>query len=117
MTLLKSFLSGLTWCRGYLWPTGGLFPILFALLVILEKRLIATRLSLNLLKVHFIFNVMRGITKHRIGFTSTRLSIHEYGSVNAVECAQDYFIATIFIHIYIIMILIEALIIGVHVPF
>ena len=50
----------------------------------LQKRLVATRLGLNFLKVHLVFDIVGCIAKHRVSFASARLSVHEYRSINTV---------------------------------
>ena len=50
----------------------------------LQKRLVAPRLGLNLLKVHLVFEIVGRITKHRVSLTGARLSVHEYRSIHAI---------------------------------
>ena len=50
----------------------------------LQKRLVAPCLGLDFLKVHLVFEIVSGITKHRVSFACARLSVHEYRSIHTI---------------------------------
>lgn len=79
----------------------------------LVECLCVSRMRLYLLQVNSVFDVVTSVSKHRVGLTSTRLSIHEDCPIDTVEWTQTYLSTTVLIHLLILLICIEATIVCV----